>query len=82
MGQMIEGSSVRKRSPDSLVRNQTEIAKALRAAARMCADGSRRLTPIRRDVYELLLKERRPMSAYELLSALERSLFWVFLHTF
>ena len=72
--ELSDDASMPKQNPATLARRPSEISKALLTAQRVCTDAARRLTPIRRDVYALLLKERRPMSAYELLSALEKTL--------
>jgi Fur family zinc uptake transcriptional regulator len=42
-------------------------AEALSHAERHCADRRQRLTPIRRQVLELLLESHRPLGAYEII---------------
>ncbi|WP_308915850.1 transcriptional repressor [Jannaschia sp. LMIT008] len=46
------------------------IADAIAAAERRCAEAGLRLTPIRRRVLELLLREHRAMGAYDVLDRL------------
>lgn len=47
-------------------------AQALRRAERLCADRAVKLTPLRRQVLQLVWRSHRPAGAYELLSALRR----------
>ena len=46
------------------------VGEQLRLAETLCAERGRRLTPIRRKVLELLLREGRSLKAYELLEAM------------
>jgi len=45
------------------------IAQHLQTAEQLCQQRGARLTPIRRQVLEILLRERRSLKAYELLDA-------------
>jgi len=47
------------------------ISSRMREAEVLCEDQGAALTPLRRDVYELLLRHDRPVGAYELLDELK-----------
>lgn len=47
------------------------ITSRIRHAEEVCEDQGAALTPLRRDVYELLLRHDRPVGAYELLDELK-----------
>ena len=49
----------------------TDIAQRLADAEAQCESAGARFTPLRRDVYRLILSATHPIGAYELISALE-----------
>lgn len=48
-------------------KSQASIAARLRTAERLCIKRGKRLTPIRRQILQILLEQRRSVKAYELL---------------
>ncbi|WP_084197549.1 Fur family transcriptional regulator [Solimonas soli] len=49
----------------------TVVARAVQHAAELCEARGMRFTPIRRDVYSIMLRQRRPLSAYQLLELMQ-----------
>lgn len=52
--------------------HQHHAADALKRAEQRCQDSGLRLTPIRRDVLEVLCADHRPLGAYDLVEGLSR----------
>ena len=60
-----------KAKPASKRAMEAETVKALQHAAQLCESRGLRFTPLRRDAYQLMLRQRRPLSAYQLLELMQ-----------